>query len=108
MIAALDGALPAGDAIMTSMAGHGERGMRQTCTILMAAAAGRRGIDVKLLDAQVLPSRNTPCIVWNTLYLQRWVALEGVDLPAARRYIYEYMHTLVPAGGGWRDPHQIR
>ena len=49
-----------------------------------AAAAGRRGIDVKLLDAQVLPSRNTPCIVWNTLYLQRWVALEVVDLPAAR------------------------
>tara|TARA_B100001123_G_C14428729_1_gene677816 strand:+ start:331 stop:471 length:141 start_codon:yes stop_codon:yes gene_type:complete len=35
VIAALDGALPAGDAIMTSMAGHGERGMRQTCTILM-------------------------------------------------------------------------
>ena len=52
-----------------------------------AAAAGRRGIDVKLLDAQVLPSRNTPCIVWNSIYLQRWVALEGVDLPAARGYV---------------------
>ena len=34
-----------------------------------AAAAGRRDIDVKLLDAQVLPSRYTPCIVWNTVYL---------------------------------------
>ena len=33
-----------------------------------AAAAGRRDIDVKLLDAQVLPSRYTPCIVWNTVY----------------------------------------
>ena len=59
-IAALDGLLPAGDVNMTTMAREGDRGVRQTCTILMVA--GRQGMDVKLLDAQVLPSRYTPCI----------------------------------------------
>ena len=69
---------------------HGRRRRPGRATNLQdsdeAATAGRRGIDVKFLCTQVLPSRYTPCIVWNTVYHKRSLHLAGVPPSAARVY----------------------
>ena len=69
---------------------HGRRRRPGRATNLQdsdeAATAGRRGIDVKFLCTQVLPSRYTPCIVWNTVYHKRSLHLAGVPPSAARGY----------------------
>ena len=79
---------------------HGRRRRPGRATNLQdsdeAATAGRRGIDVKFLCTQVLPSRYTPCIVWNTVYHKRSLHLAGVCYrvpPSAARSRVAYMYT---------------
>ena len=85
---------------------HGRRRRPGRATNLQdsdeAAAAGRRGIDVKFLCTQVLPSRFTPCIVWNTVYHKRSLHLAGVPPSAARGYTRQPKVPHVLTGGGRR------